>query len=228
MEPSPTITFSNEKPDKYSTRYYPQEIIMQKQQTRQQSLMHLQALDISNWKKEEQHLINNIVVSDSFEGQGVPSLNWVSAKFNSASGILKQDLNWRDQGVSHSPVGLQLRDIVVRSVQDLTLRSLALEVKLSVRLVGDASLWIFTRGESVADSDAAICKIRKEQDSQRIFLVFGAVLGENLDFKFLSNQEIPHRGSPSEEGLRLDYTDIKICFIDQGNDLIIVKSCSKA
>lgn len=219
---------SAENQEDPTTSYYPQEMIMQHQHTRQLSSMQLQGMEFDIWKREEQHLTNKILVSEHFEDQTSPSPNWARSTFHSTSGILKQDPNWQEDGVTGSSVGLQLRDCIVRSAQVLTLRSLALEIKLCFRLVGDSSLWIFSRGQSVTDPDSAICKVKKDQDSQRIFLIFGAALGENLDFKFLRKQEVPHVGTPSEEGFTLDYTDVKLCFTDNGDDRVIVRSVSKA
>jgi hypothetical protein len=137
-------------------------------------------------------------------------------------------LDWKERELLCSEVGLQLRDTVVRYAKPVTLRSIGLEVRISARLVGEATLWVFSRGDSVTDPDAAICKIRKEQDCQRIFLIFGAALGKDVDFKFLRKQEIPHVGPPTEQGLMLDYTDISLSFTDNGDDRVTVRTVGKA
>lgn len=46
----------------------------------------------------------------------------------------------------------------------ITLRSLACEICLNVRLTGESVAWIVTRGAGVRDPDGAIIKIVKEKD----------------------------------------------------------------
>ena len=100
---------------------------------------------------------------------------------------------------------------------------MAIEVKSSFRLVGDSTLWIISRSNDIADSNAVICKIRKEADSQRIFLLFGSAVGYNGEFKFFKKQEIPTLNDFTTEALLEDYVDIKLKYVDNGDDRVMVQ-----
>ena len=119
--------------------------------------------------------------------------------------------------------GLQIRSQILRTKQDLNLRSLAIEVKSAFRLLGDSTLWIISRSSEVTDPNAVICKIRKEADSQRIFLLFGSAVGQNGEFKFFKKQEIPTLNDFTTEALLEDYVDIKLKYVDNGDDRVMVQ-----
>jgi hypothetical protein len=181
-------------------------------------------MEYENWQREEQHLVNKTLVYESFQSQGEVSSSWVSAPFTATALALRQDPSWMTTQLPCSPDGLQLKDLVVKLSRPVTLRSIGVEVKLSARLVGEATIWVFSRGDSVTDPQSAICKIKKEQDSQRVFVVFGAALGPNADFKFLCKQEIPYADSPTLENILLDFTEIKLTFIDNGDNRVTVRT----
>ena len=44
-----------------------------------------------------------------------------------------------------------------------------------------------------------ICKIRKEQDMNRVFLIIGAPIGPKHEFKFFKKQEFPHLEEEDED-----------------------------
>jgi hypothetical protein len=88
-------------------------------------------------------------------------------------------------------------------------------------------LWIITRGSGIRDPDAVICKITKEAESQRVFLIFGAAVGPQNSFKFFKRQEIPELEEVSEEALQNDCLDLKLDFIDNGDDKVFVQSRGK-
>lgn len=210
--------------DGFTSGYYVPEGIMQDQHARQQSSVQRQCVEYEDWRKEEQHLVNKTLVSESFQSLGEVSSSWVSTAFTATSHTLSQGSSWSTTPITCSPDGLQLKDLVVKLSSPITLRSIGVEVKLSARLVGNATIWVFSRGDSVTDPKSAICKVKKEQDSQRVFLVFGAALGKNAGFKFLCKQEVPSSTPPAQENILLDFTEIKLTLIDNGDNRVIVRT----
>ncbi|OMJ82656.1 hypothetical protein SteCoe_16578 [Stentor coeruleus] len=205
--------------------FFPQEIFMRRQIEKQMDPLKRQQENFLAKLKEERHLINKTILSDTFGKQSSQYDSWEIAEFYSGSAESPTEVrgNWMPVNLELSVNGLQLRSSILRSKSTITLQSLACELKISFRLVGDSTFWIVTRGSGVKDPDIAICKIKKEQDSQRVFLIFGANIGKQNNFKFLKKQEFPEISMKSDEVYN-DFVDMKIKFIDNGDDRVFMKA----
>lgn len=206
--------------------FYPQELVLQMQSDRQQMPLQEQAEHFEAWRLQEQHLVNKLVIAENFNSLSQLYPNWEFAKFypGSLEGDSSAEIvgTWSPANFHNTAGGLQLRSLIIRTVPQITLRSLGVEMKLTFRLSGHSTFWIISRGVSVSDPDAVICKIRKEQDCQRVFLIFGAPVGPSNEFKFFRKQEIPEINATSDEALAQDYTDVRLTFIDNGDDRVFV------
>lgn len=204
---------------------FPQEIFMRRQLERQTDPLKRQQDNFLVKLKEERHLVNKIILSDTFGKQSSQYDSWEIAEFYSGSVDSPTEVrgNWMPVNLELSVNGLQLRSSILKSKPTIALQSLACEFKISFRLVGDSTFWIITRGSGVKDPDIVICKIKKEQDSQRVFLIFGANIGKQNDFKFLKKQEFPEISMTSDEVYN-DFVDMKIKFIDNGDDRVFIKA----
>ena len=104
------------------------------------------------------------------------------------------------------------------------LRSIALEVKISLLMSGESNFYIFSRCiNSEFTEFTTICCISKELESARKFISF-AVLekkkGEEGYFiKNLKKQEIPHQDNYIKT---LDLSEISFVFIDNGDNKCFV------
>jgi hypothetical protein len=106
----------------------------------------------------------------------------------------------------------------------ITLRSLGLEVKISLLMSGESSLYIFTRCKQSEFSEAtAICCISKELESARKFISFSILVKKDNDDGFsirnLKKQEIPHQDNYIKT---LDLSEIEFVFIDNGDNRCFV------
>lgn len=204
---------------------FPQEVCLRQQLERQQIPLKKQKEAFNEKSKEESLLINKIVLSDTFGKQSSEYNSWEMAAFYPGSTENPTEIrsNWIPLNLELSVQGLQLRSSILKAKPSITLQSLACELKLSFRLVGDSTFWIITRGTGVKDPDAVICKIKKEQDSQRVFLIFGANIGRQNEFKFFKKQEFPEISRSGEEIFN-DFVDMKIKYIDNGDDRVFVKA----
>lgn len=75
-----------------------------------------------------------------------------------------------------SASGLLIRDLIIKTCQTVRLRSLGAKMHIRGRLVGGSSLWLFTRvtgSTGQMEERKPICVIKKEVDSQRVFVIFG-------------------------------------------------------
>ena len=202
---------------------YPQELIMKIQHDRQQVPLSEQKQIQDDLKKEEEKLINKIIIADSFNTLTCSHTDWEFSNFtttdNKPSDVRGDWLPANLQSFSH---GLQLRSLILRSRPTSSLRTLACEMRISLRLSGDSTLWVMTRGNGVRDPDSVVVKIKKEQDSQRVFLIFGAHIGKNHEFRFFKKQELPETGDASEDWIIQDFVELKLTVIDNGDDKVFV------
>lgn len=67
---------------------------------------------------------------------------------------------------------------MLRTTNLVSLRSLAVEMKLNIRLTGTSSLWIISRANSITSPESVICQIRKEEFTYRAFCIFAGAMGE--------------------------------------------------
>ena len=105
----------------------------------------------------------------------------------------------------------------------IALRSLSLELKISILMSGESNFYIFTRcKEQELDKCTAVCCISKELKSARKFISF-SVLEKGEDDKYiiknLKKQEIPHQTHHIED---LDLSEISFTFLDNGDNRIFV------
>jgi len=133
--------------------------------------------------------------------------------------------------------GLQIRSQIIRTTETVNLRSLACEIKVAGRLVGESSLWIFTRNTNEEVTPyAPVIILKKEQETQKLHLIFGAVIEnsseskekEKKKFIFFKRQELPgftfslqseqFASTPSIDSLVEDFVDFKLIVIDNGDD----------
>ena len=106
----------------------------------------------------------------------------------------------------------------------IALRSLGLEIKLSLLMSGESNLYIFTRCKQSEFSEAtAICCISKELESARKFISFSVLEKKDNDDGFsirnLKKQEIPHQDNYIKT---LDLSEIEFVFIDNGDNRCFV------
>lgn len=121
------------------------------------------------FRRVEQEVLHKIVMADTFSKQNTEYPDWEFSNFHvGGSGIdstAEIKGNFMPANFSPSMQGLQLKYMILRSKCLVYLKSIACEIKLSIRLSGDSTLWIITRAAGVKDPDGMVCKVRKEQDT---------------------------------------------------------------
>jgi len=104
----------------------------------------------------------------------------------------------------------------------IAIKSLSLELKISILMSGESNFYIFTRCKSSGfDECTTVCCISKELKSARKFISF-AVLekyeNDNFLIKNLKKQEIPHQTHHIED---LDLSEISFTFLDNGDNRVL-------
>jgi hypothetical protein len=80
----------------------------------------------------------------------------------------------------------------------LNLRSLGIEVELTILMSGESTFYLMSRGIDSFSNEMAICYINKDFESSRKFISFAILenseFDKNLVMKALKKQEIPKQG----------------------------------
>lgn len=80
-----------------------------------------------------------------------------------------------------------------------SLKTLGLEIEISLLMAGESNIWIFTRCKDEINMDSVVCHISKEQKSTRKFISFAVMdtcSDDNYFFiKTLKKQEVPKHGN---------------------------------
>mmetsp|Transcript_42687 Transcript_42687/g.49055 ORF Transcript_42687/g.49055 Transcript_42687/m.49055 type:complete len:339 (+) Transcript_42687:75-1091(+) len=209
------------------------EYIMYDQRQKQAKPLEKQKQNYETWQKTDGQLIGKIVAYENFAKNPLQS-EWEFANFYPGD---DEDMptpqitgEWERANLAATPKGIQIRSILVRPRLRVSLRSLASDVRISFRLGGESSLWIFSRccGHDI-DRRTAIVKIQKEQDDQKkLFVSFGSAVGEGdvpvKYFKFFKKQQIPPVSEFSSEAILEDFIDVKLRLIDNGDEKIIAQT----
>lgn len=226
-----SLFIPNSEEEKSQPQFFAQELIMRIQTERQKEPLREQQELYTDLRKQEAHMIGKILIATTFHNLQSEYSDWEFASFfPGGSGIdpaAEIRGTWRPANLHASVQGLQLRSIILRSKSRITLRTLGCEVKASFRLIEDSTIWIITRGAGVRDPDSVICKVRKEKDSQRVFVIFGGPVGPSHEFKFFKKQEIPEISDNGEDAIAQDFVDIKMSFIDNGDDKVFIQASGK-
>lgn len=187
------------------------------QTEKQLSILHDQSQYYSEWLRLERKLIDKFLAQDSFE-KCEPTDVWEAASFHVNDGQGEIKGKWSNASGISLDDGLYLANRIVRCREVVTLRALAVEIKIDVKLAVNSEIWIVTRGVGVKDPNSAIIRVSKESEIDGVFIVFGSPIGPNSDFVFFKRQQIPEeKFDPNEE-----FTDLEIRIKDNGDDRIYV------
>ena len=104
----------------------------------------------------------------------------------------------------------------------ILLRSIALEMKISLLMSGESNFYIFSRCiQSEFSENTTVCCISKELESARKFISFSVLEKKDDEFliKNLKKQEIPHQDKYIKA---LDLAEFSFIFIDNGDNKCFV------
>ena len=104
----------------------------------------------------------------------------------------------------------------------IILRSIGVEIKISLLMSGESNFYIFSRCKQSEFSEyTTVCCISKELESARKFISFAVLEKKDDDYqiKNLKKQEIPHQDNYIKT---LDLSEISFIFIDNGDNKCFV------
>lgn len=187
------------------------------QTERQLSLLQEQSRNYLEWFKEDQNKVDQFVVQECFAG-GLVSELWEGALARQYDNNVEIKGRWSCFSGVCADEGLHVGNRIIRCKETYSLRSLAVEVKIDLKLSINSEVWVVTRGQDVRDPAACILKITKESDVDGTFIVFGSPIGSDNEFVFFKRQQVPEEKiDPNQE-----YTNIDLKIKDNGDDRIFV------
>lgn len=202
---------------------HPQEQTYVLQSLRKEIPLRVQTQRLKEFYASEAHKIGLVVADTVFtEQKGLQ--DWEICGFSSAlwraSTIPRISSEFQELLLGDNS-SLQLVSHVIRLKCTVTLRSLACEIALRVKLTGGSSLWIYTR-EGLNSPNAVVCNLRKEVYSNRLFAILGANIGEENTFKFFKKQEIPEMCFIKHLEL-FDSIELEFAVVDNGDERVYVE-----
>jgi hypothetical protein len=197
------------------------------QRQRQTSRVQQQEEHFGFWREEEAKLLSRDLADENFANRGYTFEKWLQADFcvDPTPSVCENYTasQWRPASFVASSFGIQLCGVALKLARPVHLKALALEVHVTLRLKGESAFWLTTRGKGIEDPDAVVCRLLKEEDSQRMFLELGALIGPEQAFRFFKRQEIPTRKNASEEALACDFTNVQLHFVDNGDSRVFLQ-----
>jgi len=138
---------------------------------------------------------------------------------NNNDNINNNDLNSENDN-NHNII---LKNKIISLNDDyILLRSIALEMKISLLMSGESNFYIFSRCiQSEFSEKTTVCCISKELESARKFISFAVLEKKDDEFliKNLKKQEIPHQDKYIKA---LDLAEFSFIFIDNGDNKCFV------
>lgn len=193
------------------------ECLLINQTERQLSTLQDQSRYFAEWFRNEKKLVDRVVVRENFKSAKI-SEYWECASFAVAGESSEIKGRWNSFNGLCGESGLYISNKIIRYKEPITLKSLAVEINISLKLAYNSEVWIITRGAGVKDPNSAIIKLSKESDIDGVFIIFGSPIGPNSDFIFFKRQQIPEeKFDPNEE-----FTSIDLKINDNGDDRINV------
>lgn len=188
------------------------------------STVAYQKQNYSDWFKTDSEFLNQYTVMQTFR-KADPSLSiWQGKDFvelqNSA--IEYQLLgSWDSVTSKLSEEGLQLQQYIIRSPNNINLRSLAVDIKINFTIGFHSTLLIFNRVVDRLKGNTPVLKLIKDVNIAGIFFIFGYIDPETNKFKFIKMNQITDllpRNNP--------FRELEISLTDNGDDKIYIRISS--
>lgn len=192
------------------------------------SFLLYQDENFNSWRKKEQKYIGKFLMIHNFSTDSLST--WQAADFFTLG---EYDIScqivseWGELSDRISKKGIFLRNRIIRPKIDVRLKSLAFECKLQVRLIGDSSVFIFSRNNGSIFSTSPVIRVSKDTSLKGVFIMFGVIDLNTNKFEYKRQVQVPEdlRYQPIDK----DYKDLEVVLNDNGDSKIYVsvKSCGK-
>jgi len=131
---------------------------------------------------------------------------------------------WSESDMEQNSNGIQLRNLIFRSNEDINLVYMASDIYFDVELKGDSNFWLILRSSSTLNKYSSILKFSKENNSQKVFVSLGTFVHDHLGkpiFKVFQKQQlINYNKDKNKAFVDRDVCQIRANVFDNGDEKI--------
>jgi len=160
------------------------------------------------------------------------NIQWQYAMFetdllsNEETPLIKS--KWSESEIEQTSKGIELRNLIFRSDDNVNLISLASDIYFDIVLRGESSFWIILRSSVEFNKYSAILKFTKEDKCQKVFVSYGTFVidhnGKSIFKVFLKQQLINYnKNTKNRMYVENDMCEIRANVFDNGDDKIKAK-----
>lgn len=176
------------------------------------------------WLQEDSHLISQMIIRQSFSADSeVNLMGWKSKTFHEEGDYdfyCKILGNWHDLIAEKFDEGLILKGKLLQLPSKISLRALAIDIKIRLNLSFHSSFYLFLRVVDNITSETPVLKLLKDSNLRGLFFVYANIDPTNNKFKFIKQNQIPENPAHNE-----DTKELELSIIDNGNDQVFVTVC---
>ena len=101
--------------------------------------------------------------------------------------------------------GIELRDVIYKSMESIDIGGLSVEINCSIVLKGEACFWLFVRQSDMSDNTVVV-KVSKEDKCQRVFLSLGTWVDSHnkVDENYIKSRTISYNNIESSDSENVD------------------------
>lgn len=195
---------------------------------KQATYLKYQKENYSAWRKNELKYLGKFLMVQNFQ-QNDPE-HWkiadfsVKGEYDLTCGVNSE---WKPLEKVGSSKGLEIANKILMPVCKIHLNSLACDIKIRVKLIGDSSLFIVSRTSSTIEASAPVLKITNDTSLKGLFAMFGCVDPSNLRYNYSKQVQIPE--DIEEQPPEKNYKELEIKFCDNGDNRVYltIMSCGK-
>lgn len=177
---------------------------------------------LNEWLQTDSSLVGQVIVNQNFSPDSEINLyNWKTKIFYEEGDYdfhCKILGSWHELVPENYEEGLMLKGKLLQMPCKISLRALAIDIKIRLRLSFHSSFYLFLRVVDGLSPETPVLKILKDTNLRGLFFVFANIDPLNNKFKFIKQNQIPEILGESEE----ESKELEIGIIDNGNDQVYV------
>jgi hypothetical protein len=122
------------------------------------------------------------------------------------------------------PLGFELNSKIILPRPNIRLRSLACDLKMRIKLVGDSTFIIVSRSPGTIEDYSTVTKITRDTSLKGLFVMFGYI--ESISHKFFYNKQVQIPEDYSLKSEDSNFDELEILFSDNGDSRIYLSVSS--
>jgi hypothetical protein len=184
----------------------------------------VQSSFFDEWHDLDCHLKNTYLIIQSFAKNENLTACWETKKFQEEGDYDFYHFirgPWTPLKPNRTDEGLEIKQNLIKSSIKVSLRSLAIDIKVQVRLTFHSSFFMMLRVVDDIIEYTPVIKVFKDENLRGLFVVFGNINPVTHKFKFIKQNQVPELNRDGE-----NFRDLEIKVTDNGDDKVFVNISS--